>query len=174
MTEQHHVSIGKHLAEQLGQTCSGFAHWYQFLEGIPSAIGIADEATKDRVWERMRALRFDPRPHGCEANAGLPPGARALAHEVRSFDALFAENRGATMDTMVGLTDIATMHGFTRQRAHELSQHPTFPASHGKVGKSAVWRLVDVERWFQIPRKPGRPKKESSAAAHSSPKGSRS
>lgn len=93
------------------------------------------------------------------ANVGIDPAAKIIEHEAQTMDALMAHNRGATTETLVGLTDIARLHGFSRQRALELSKIPSFPKPAASLAAGRVWRLIDVERWLATPRKPGRPPK---------------
>lgn len=90
---------------------------------------------------------------------GLDPEARVLGHEAQTMDVVIAHNRGQTIDALVGLTDIARMRGFSRQRAHELSRVHGFPKPIATLSAGRVWRLVDVERFLAAPRAPGRPQK---------------
>lgn len=88
---------------------------------------------------------------------GFGPGA-VVAIDVESFDHLIATNRGVDVNALVGLSDIAKEHGFSRQRAHELAGLPGFPKPVAALTAGRVWRLVDVERFLATPRAAGRPK----------------
>jgi hypothetical protein len=92
------------------------------------------------------------------ARAGVVAGP-IVSHEVHTMDVVIARNLGATADTLVGLSDIARMHQFSRQRALELANHPLFPKPAATVASGRVWRLVDVERFLATPRAPGRPRR---------------
>lgn len=98
------------------------------------------------------------------ANVGLDAQTRIVEHEAQTMDLLIAHNRGETTDALVGLSDIAAMHGFSRQRAHELSRLPGFPKPTAALAAGRVWRLVDVERFLAMPRAPGRPRRAAVAA----------
>jgi hypothetical protein len=134
----------------MGGIISGGPHWPMFDVRLSVVAPSSLEAATNAERFARKAI----------AGVGLSPVARIVEHQVQSMDALIAENRGATTDALVGLTEIAEAHRFTRQRAHELSRHPTFPAPVARVGRSPVWRLVDVERWLATPRKPGRPRSQ--------------
>lgn len=98
------------------------------------------------------------------ANVGLDAGARIVEHQAQTMDVLIAHNRGESTEALVGLSDIAAMHGFSRQRAHELSRLRGFPKPAAALAAGRVWRLVDVERFLATPRAPGRPKASTAAA----------
>jgi hypothetical protein len=97
------------------------------------------------------------------ADIGLDPETPIVEHEAQSMDLLIAQNRGASADALVGLSDVANMHGFSRQRALELSKIAGFPKPAATLSAGRVWHLVDVERFLAMPRKPGRPRKSSEA-----------
>lgn len=97
------------------------------------------------------------------AKAGIDPEVTIMSHDAQTMDAVIAHNMGSTTDALVGLSDIARRHGFSRQRAAELASHPAFPKPTAKVSSGRVWRLVDVERFLAIPRAPGRPKARNTA-----------
>lgn len=56
---------------------------------------------------------------------------------------------------LVGTGEIAAILGCSRQWVHELSQRPDWPGPAGKVGKSFVWTLADIEAWMQTHPPPG-------------------
>ncbi|MFY9586750.1 MAG: hypothetical protein WAT66_04765 [Actinomycetota bacterium] len=84
---------------------------------------------------------------------------RVDAEDAAPMTQIVAENRGETGETLVGLSDVARKHGFSRQRAFELSQLPGFPHPIATVGAGRVWRYVDVESFLAKPRAAGRPRK---------------
>jgi hypothetical protein len=48
----------------------------------------------------------------------------------------------------VSAADIARMHGLTRERIRQLAKQKDFPAPVGRLGKSALYRLREVEAFF--------------------------
>lgn len=48
---------------------------------------------------------------------------------------------------LVGAQEIATMFGVGRQRAYQLTQHPTFPKPVAVLGMGKVWHTEDVKAW---------------------------
>jgi prophage regulatory protein len=117
------------------------------------AARIATKASSAReAGERAESIvRAAAKRCGIDAEGAL------VGLEVETLDHLVAVNRGADMNALVGLSDIAKAHGFSRQRAHELSRLPSFPKPAAELTAGRVWRLVDVERFLSIPRRPGRP-----------------
>jgi hypothetical protein len=89
---------------------------------------------------------------------GIPVGTIERAEAV-TMDRLAAENRGLEGELYVGISDIAREHGFSRQRAHELTQLPGFPEPIASTSAGRVWRFSDVERFLAKPRPAGRPRK---------------
>jgi len=48
---------------------------------------------------------------------------------------------------LLGTAEIAGMLGVTRQRVHQLTQRPDWPAPEIEVSAGKIWRRDDVERW---------------------------
>jgi hypothetical protein len=49
---------------------------------------------------------------------------------------------------LVGLTEIATMLGVSRQRVDQLSRDVEgFPAPVGEISAGRIWERADVEQW---------------------------
>jgi predicted DNA-binding transcriptional regulator AlpA len=62
---------------------------------------------------------------------------------------------------LVGVSEIATMLGVSRQRADQITrQYDDFPAPEVTLSTGRVWRRAGVERWIKRhpDRRPGRPK----------------
>lgn len=47
----------------------------------------------------------------------------------------------------MGISDIATHLGVSRQRADQLSRQKFFPKAAGWLNRGKVWRTSDIERW---------------------------
>ncbi|MFL6137481.1 MAG: helix-turn-helix transcriptional regulator [Frankiaceae bacterium] len=60
---------------------------------------------------------------------------------------------------LVGMAEVAELLGVGRQRAHELTRRPDFPAPQARLKAGAIWLREDVERWLADSgeRRPGRP-----------------
>ena len=50
---------------------------------------------------------------------------------------------------LMGLTEIATLLGVSRQRAGQLASSEVFPAPTARLGMGPVWESADVVRWAQ-------------------------
>lgn len=48
---------------------------------------------------------------------------------------------------LVGLTEIATLLGVSRQRVHQLASQPDFPEPRARLSAGLVWNLDDIELW---------------------------
>lgn len=56
----------------------------------------------------------------------------------------------ATLDGvhhLVGVAEIAEMHGVTRQGVHQLTQLEGFPEPETVPSAGVIWPRADVERW---------------------------
>lgn len=63
---------------------------------------------------------------------------------------------------LVGVPDIASMLGVSRQRVGQLiDAYPDFPEPSAVVGGRRLWTRAQVERWAakHAERQPGRPRK---------------
>jgi prophage regulatory protein len=49
----------------------------------------------------------------------------------------------------VGLTEIATMLGVSRQYTDRLVRHPDFPAPEAVITAGRIWLRSEVEQWAQ-------------------------
>lgn len=82
--------------------------------------------------------------------------------EVSTYDVLDAELARPAVPELVGMAEIATLLGVSRQRAHELSDRPDFPSPVQPLAAGAVYIKAQVEafngRWE---RRKGRPKKSA-------------
>jgi predicted DNA-binding transcriptional regulator AlpA len=50
---------------------------------------------------------------------------------------------------LVGIAEIASKLGVSRQRASQLSTSKGFPAPAARLGMGPVWRTAAVERWIK-------------------------
>jgi len=76
----------------------------------------------------------------------------------------FARMLRSMTDHLVGLTEIASMLGVTRQRAGQLARdYDDFPPPVAELASGRVWETVAVEAWAKAhPARPaGRPVRES-------------
>ena len=63
-----------------------------------------------------------------------------------------------TLPELVGASEVATMLGVTRQRVHQLREHPAFPAPLVEVAMGPLWDARAVEAFARAwSRRPGRP-----------------
>lgn len=54
------------------------------------------------------------------------------------------------MPPIVSRWEIALILGVSRQHAHELTKHPTFPKPYASLGSTRnvdIWRTADVRKW---------------------------
>ena len=58
---------------------------------------------------------------------------------------------------LVDRSDIARRHHLTRQRAYEMTNNHSFPASVGEIGGRPVWLTLHVDR-YRARARPGRPR----------------
>lgn len=71
-----------------------------------------------------------------------------------------AERRALRPDTpeLLAATDVAELLGVSRQRVHQLSERPDFPAPYVRLGSGPVWTRPTIEAFDEAwSRKPGRP-----------------
>jgi len=65
---------------------------------------------------------------------------------------------------LVGVAEIATMLGVSKQRVSELSREAWFPPPLKELAAGPVWTHDSIQRFVKTwPRKPGRPKKSRPA-----------
>jgi predicted DNA-binding transcriptional regulator AlpA len=50
-------------------------------------------------------------------------------------------------DQLVGLTEIASRLGVSRQRVHQLSQQEGFPDPVARLAAGLIWEWADIELW---------------------------
>jgi hypothetical protein len=63
-----------------------------------------------------------------------------------------------TLPELVGASEVATMLGVTRQRVHQLREHPSFPTPLVEVAMGPLWDARAVEAFARAwSRRPGRP-----------------
>jgi prophage regulatory protein len=48
---------------------------------------------------------------------------------------------------LLGTHELAALLGVSRQRAHQLAAHPTFPAPAADLRIGRVWRTDDIRAW---------------------------
>jgi prophage regulatory protein len=51
------------------------------------------------------------------------------------------------MDHLVGIREIATMLGVSRQRVDQPSNTAKFPAPEAELKSGRIWKTADVEKW---------------------------
>ena len=76
----------------------------------------------------------------------------------------FARKLRSMTDHLVGLTEIASMLGVTRQRAGQLVRdYDDFPPPTADLASGRIWETAAVEAWAKAhpARPPGRPVRES-------------
>lgn len=64
---------------------------------------------------------------------------------------------------LAGVQEAARMGGISRQRVLALRKSPGFPEPVQELACGAVWLASDLEAYFAVPRRPGRPRKASLA-----------
>jgi len=47
----------------------------------------------------------------------------------------------------MGISEIATLLGVSRQRVGQLAQHEDFPHPVARLAAGPIWDAADVERW---------------------------
>ena len=59
------------------------------------------------------------------------------------------------------VVDLALRWDISRQRVHELTQHPSFPKPVAMIGggRVALYSIAEADDWRATPRRPGRPPK---------------
>lgn len=108
-----------------------------------------EEAIREAVEVTDEALR----------NVGLPvwPVVEIEAVEWSRFEKQLEE---PTYPALVGVAELASMLGVSKQRASTLSRDPRFPEPHQELASGPVWVESNVrdfdENWV---RKPGRPRR---------------
>lgn len=50
---------------------------------------------------------------------------------------------------LVGVTEIATLLGVSRQRADQVTRIKGFPKPVSELASGRIWRKRDVERWIE-------------------------
>ena len=53
---------------------------------------------------------------------------------------------------LMGLREIGARLNVGRQRAHQITTHPTFPDAHDVIHAGRVWLTEDVEAWIAVRR----------------------
>ena len=76
-----------------------------------------------------------------------------MTNDVRSFVVRAIEDAGGLHTA----ADLAHRWGITRARAHELTQHSSFPEPLIYVGKSALYLGNEADEWRARHRPAGRP-----------------
>lgn len=56
---------------------------------------------------------------------------------------------GEALPTLVGTGEIARRMGLTPERIRQLARLDDFPAPVARIGRQDVWRLIDVDCWFE-------------------------
>jgi predicted DNA-binding transcriptional regulator AlpA len=52
------------------------------------------------------------------------------------------------MEELVGLTEVATLVGISRQRVLQLIESdPDFPEPAAQMARGRVWKKLDIEKW---------------------------
>lgn len=52
------------------------------------------------------------------------------------------------MEELVGLTEVATLVGISRQRVLQLIESdPDFPEPAAQMARGRVWKRADIEKW---------------------------
>ena len=90
--------------------------------------------------------------------------ARLEAVEVKSIEDLDKELKRPNYPQLVGVSEVASLLGVSRQRVSELARADYFPAPLAELAAGPVWDRVSLthflETWERTPRrKRGRPKK---------------
>ena len=63
-----------------------------------------------------------------------------------------------TLPELVGASEVATLLGVTRQRVHQLREHPAFPTPLVEVAMGPLWDARAIEAFARAwSRRPGRP-----------------
>ena len=74
----------------------------------------------------------------------------------------------AFVEDLIGLKEIATLLGVSRQRALQIVRdRPEFPEPVARLASGRVWRTEAVQTWVaeHPDRRPGRPRKQSPEVA---------
>jgi predicted DNA-binding transcriptional regulator AlpA len=66
------------------------------------------------------------------------------------------------VEELVGLTEIAKLHGVARNSAWRWSRRSDFPEPVARLATGPIWRRADIEAWAnsRLPLPPGRPRKD--------------
>lgn len=124
-----------------------------------SASGNAGERLVETTLTVTAETLFKAISIGADQILAIVPGV-VIAAEVMTTEE--ADRRLEQGEPMLGVTEIASLLGVSKQRASVLSRRRDFPnpvvaLSHGKA-----WRRADVERWTETwDRKEGRPRHAS-------------
>ncbi|SNQ47087.1 Transcriptional regulator, AlpA family (fragment) [Frankia canadensis] len=49
----------------------------------------------------------------------------------------------------MGLREIEDKLGVSRQRAHQLTEHPSFPAAYDVIKAGRIWLAEDIDTWMR-------------------------
>ncbi len=50
---------------------------------------------------------------------------------------------------LMGLWEIEKKLGVSRQRVHQLTEHPAFPVAYDVIKAGRIWLAEDIEAWMQ-------------------------
>jgi prophage regulatory protein len=53
---------------------------------------------------------------------------------------------------LMGAREIEDRLGVSRQRVHQLTSRPDWPAPYDELAMGKVWRIADVETWIRTHR----------------------
>lgn len=104
--------------------------------------------------------------YGLEAAAKLAAqaGIHAVPVSALAETPELADLHAMQPDTpeLLAATDVAEVLGVSRQRVHQLTARPDFPAAYVRLGSGPVWTRPAIEHFDRIwDRKPGRPARAS-------------
>lgn len=123
--------------------------------------GSATGAAGDR---RLSAITTETAPDGARALTQALDRVRAVipvtlvAAEITTTAEADRRLAEPAFPALVGITEIASLLGVSRQRASALQANPSFPVPVASLASGPIWRRRDLTRFEETwSRQPGRP-----------------
>jgi hypothetical protein len=127
-----------------------------------AAIGLPGGSRIEATLTETGADMLEALARAAERIRALVPG-RLIA--VEAMTAEEADRRLASGEPILGLQEVATLLGVTKQRVCALAKRADFPAPAAALAQGKAWHRTDVERFAASwNRKPGRPYKTTPPA----------
>ncbi len=154
------------LHEELAATgASNIATGWGGIAGGPSATFYVTLKTAAReettTLPRVADLGVKLFIRACEA-ASLSRAHKGIAR-VNVMPAIYAQlDANSSSEQLLGIAEIASLLGVSRQRVYELRAKPQFPRPVAELAAGPVWARSAVEAFLgRWDRRPGRPKRAS-------------